>query len=291
MTAPTFETLLYSVDDEGIATISLHRPDKLNAFTRGMMNDLIAVFDVTDADDKVKAIIVTGSGRAFCAGMDLAGPPPGELAAADPYDTPRDAAGRVTLRIFESLKPVIGAINGAAVGVGVTMQLPMDIRIASTAARFGLVFARRGITLEGASTWFLPRIVGPSTALEWCMSGRIFPAQEALDRGLVRSLHAPEELMDAARAIARDLISESAPVSVSLTRQLIWRMMGQTHPMEAHIYESRALHQRNQQQDRVEGIQSFLEKRPASFPDTVGANRPDPWEDWTQPEYRDTKAS
>ncbi len=289
MTTPTFETLLYAVED-GIATITLNRPERLNAFNGQMMNELVAVFDVTDADPDVGAVIVTGAGRAFCSGADLAGGGDtfGRLAAQDPgapVAIPRDGAGRVTMRIFESLKPVICAVNGPAVGVGVTMQLAMDIRIASTEARFGFVFARRGITLEGASAWFLPHIVGPSTALEWCYSGRVFPAQEARERNLVRSLHAPEALMDAAREIARDILDNAAPVSVSLTRQMIWRMMGQTHPMEAHRYESRALHARGQQQDRVEGIKSFMEKRPAAFPDQVPTDLPNIWGDWTAPEY------
>ncbi len=289
MTTPTFETLLYAVED-GIATITLNRPERLNAFNGQMMNELVAVFDVTDADPNVGAVIVTGAGRAFCSGADLAGGGDtfGRLAAQDPgapVAIPRDGAGRVTMRIFESLKPVICAVNGPAVGVGVTMQLAMDIRIASTEARFGFVFARRGITLEGASAWFLPHIVGPSTALEWCYSGRVFPAQEARERNLVRSLHAPEALMDAAREIARDIVDNAAPVSVSLTRQMIWRMMGQTHPMEAHRYESRALHARGQQQDRVEGIKSFVEKRPAAFPDHVPTDLPDIWGEWMAPEY------
>jgi enoyl-CoA hydratase/carnithine racemase len=289
MTTPAFETLLYSVED-GVATITLNRPERLNAFNGQMMSDLVAVFDVTDADPNVGAVIVTGAGRAFCSGADLAGggDPFGRVAAQDPgapVAIPRDNAGRVALRIFESLKPVICAVNGPAVGVGVTMQLPMDIRIASTEARFGFVFARRGITLEGASAWFLPHIVGPSTALEWCYSGRVFQAQEARERNLVRSLHAPEDLMDAAREIARDIVDNAAPVSVSLTRQMIWRMMGQAHPMEAHRYESRALYARGQQQDRAEGVKSFMEKRPVAFPDHVPADLPDIWGEWTKPEY------
>lgn len=285
----TFETLSYAVED-GVATITLNRPEKLNAFNGQMMSDLVAVFDETDRDDAVGAVILTGAGRAFCAGADLSGggstfsrpitETPGEP------QVPRDGAGRVTLRIFDSLKPTIAAVNGAAVGVGVTMQLPMDVRIASTDARFGLVFARRGITLEGASSWFLPRIVGSSVALEWCMSGRIFGAEEALRRGLVTDLYSPDELLPAARRIAREIVDNAAPVSVALTRQLIWRMMGETHPMEAHRYESRALFERGKQRDRIEGINAFLEKRPAAFPDKVAADLPDIWDTWTNPEYR-----
>ena len=211
MTQPTFETLLYSVDD-GIATVTLNRPDKLNAFNTQMRDELIAVFDETDADDAVRAVIVTGAGRAFCAGADLSSggktfdyASRGE-SARDKYkvgDVYRDGGGITTLRMFKSLKPVIGAINGAAVGIGMTMQLPMDIRLASTDARFGFVFARRGITPEAASSWFLSKLVGMQTALEWCFTGRVFNAQEALDKGLVRSLHAPADLLPAARALAR----------------------------------------------------------------------------------------
>lgn len=288
MTSKSFETLLYSVED-GIGTITLHRPDRMNAFTIPMMNDLIAAFEATDADDEVKAVIVTGAGRAFCAGSDLAA---GDQtleqilsAGTGKGEVPRDTAGRVVLRIYDSVKPVICAVNGAAVGVGVTMQLPMDIRIASTEARFGLVFGRRGITMEGASAWFLPRLVGPSTALEWCFSGRIFPAQEALERGLVRSLHAPDELLPAARAIAREIIDNTAPVSVALMRQMIWRGMGERHPMEAHIYDSRALFARSKQADCAEGIMSFLEKRPAKFGNSIANDLPDVWRGWNSPDY------
>jgi enoyl-CoA hydratase/carnithine racemase len=206
MAAPSFETLLYAVED-GIATITLNRPDKLNAFTARMMKELIGVFDLTDADDAVRVVIVTGAGRAFCAGADLSGggatfdrtsPQAIEREEGKVGDVYRDGGGRVVLRMYESLKPIIAAVNGAAVGVGVTMQLPMDIRLASTDAKFGFVFARRGITPEACSSWFLPRLVGMQTALEWCFTGRVFGAQEALERGLVRSLHAPEALLPAA---------------------------------------------------------------------------------------------
>jgi enoyl-CoA hydratase/carnithine racemase len=286
---PVFDSLLFDVED-GIATITLHRPEKLNAYNTHMMEELVQAFDITDADDAVKAVIVTGSGRAFCAGADLSAgvdtfkkeaPGPGE-------EVPRDTAGQLTLRIFDSLKPVIGACNGAAVGVGATMQLAMDIRIASTTARYGFIFSRRGITVEGASTWFLPRIVGPSTALEWAMSGRIFPAQEALERGLIKSIHEPKDLLPAARALARDMVDNSAPVSVALTRQMIWRMMGASHPMAAHLFESRALYARSLQDDRNEGINSFIEKRDANFPDTVTADLPKIWSGWHKPGYGDS---
>ncbi|UIF90128.1 crotonase/enoyl-CoA hydratase family protein [Cupriavidus sp. UYPR2.512] len=280
---PSFETLRYAVED-GVATITLHRPDQLNAFTAQMMHELIAAFDATDADDNVRAVIVTGSGRAFCAGADLSGGGATfdfeKRYGASPDTAHRDGGGRVSLRIFRSLKPVIAAVNGAAVGVGVTMQLPMDIRLASTDAKFGFVFARRGITPEAASSWFLSRVVGISTALEWCYTGRVFSAQEAHERGLVRSLHAPEDLLPAARAIAREIAANAAPVSVAISRQLIWRMAGASHPMEAHKLDSRAIQSRGRSADVKEGVSAFLEKRPAAFPETVSQDMPD-FFDWT----------
>ena len=290
-----FETLLYSVED-GIATITLNRPDRMNAFTPRMMLDMIEAFDLTDADDEVKVVIVTGAGeRAFCAGADLGsggntfdykdrGDAIREEAKVG--DVYRDGGGRVTLRIYDSLKPVIAAVNGAAVGIGVTMQLPMDIRLASTSARFGFVFARRGITPEAASSWFLPRVVGMQTALEWCYTGRVFPAQEALDRGLVRSLHAPEDLMPAARALAREIADNVAPVSVALTRQMLWRGAGFDHPMEAHKADSRAIMARGASADAREGVTSFLEKRAPSYPNKVSSDLPDIWPEWKEREFR-----
>jgi enoyl-CoA hydratase/carnithine racemase len=294
MAAPSFETLLYEVQD-GIATITLNRPDKLNAFNTQMMRDLIAVFDETDRDDAVRAVIVTGSGRAFCAGADLS-------AGADTFDysargddalaartrdgVQRDGGGLTTLRIFDSLKPVIAAVNGPAVGVGVTMQLAMDIRLASTEARFGFVFARRGLNPEAASSWFLPKLVGVQTALEWCYTGRVFPAQEAFDKGLVRSLHAPDDLLPAARALAREIVENTAPVSIAITRQLIWRMAGAAHPMEAHQADSRAIEIRGKMGDAREGVTSFLEKRPPAYPDKVSADLPNIWDHWTAPQFR-----
>ncbi|CAB3777533.1 Short-chain-enoyl-CoA hydratase [Paraburkholderia caffeinitolerans] len=272
-----FETIQYAVED-GVATITLNRPEKLNAFNPPMADELIAAFDATDADDNVRAVIVTGSGRAFCAGADLS-TGGATFDYEKRYGTAKDAikrdnGGRLTVRIFRSLKPVIAAVNGPAVGVGVTMQLPMDIRLASTDAKFGLVFSRRGITPEAASSWFLPRVVGISTALEWCYSGRVFGAQEALERGLVRSLHAPDELLPAARALAREIADNSAPVSVAVARQMIWRMAGAAHPMEAHQMDSRAIQSRGQSADAKEGIAAFLEKRPARFPDSVSQQMP-----------------
>jgi len=292
MSQPTFETLLYSVED-GIATITLNRPDRMNAFTAKMMVDMIAAFDATDADDAVKVVIVTGAGRAFCAGADLAagGATFDRNARSDPArvqvgDVERDGGGRVTLRIFDSLKPVIAAVNGAAVGVGVTMQLAMDIRLASTDARYGFVFARRGITPEAGSSWFLPRLVGVQTALEWCYTGRVFPAQEAFEKGLVRSLHAPEDLLPAARALAREIADNTAPVSVALTRQMIWRMAGADHPMEAHRVDSRAIQSRGASADAREGVTSFLEKRAPNYPLKVSSDLPNIWPaDWRKPEF------
>ena len=290
----TFETLLYAVED-GIATITLHRPEKMNAFTAKMMVELIQVFDITDADDAVKVVIVTGSGRAFCAGADLSGggatfdrthPQALEREEGKVGEVYRDGGGRVTLRIFESLKPVIAAVNGAAVGVGVTMQLPMDIRMASTDAKFGFVFAKRGITPEAASSWFLSKVVGLSTALEWCFTGRVFSAQEAKERGLVRSLHAPEDLLPAARALAREIADNTAPVSVALSRQMLWRMAGADHPMEAHKVDSRAIQSRGASADTKEGVTAFLEKRPAVYPNTVSNDLPDIWPEWKEREFR-----
>jgi enoyl-CoA hydratase/carnithine racemase len=293
MAAPTFETLLYAVE-EGIATITLNRPDKLNAFNTQMMKDMIAAFDATDADDNVRVVIVTGAGRGFCAGADLAGGAQtfdyeargGEDRAARTREgVQRDGGGLLTLRIFESLKPVIAAVNGPAVGVGVTMQLAMDIRMASTAARYGFVFARRGLNPEAASSWFLPHLVGVQTALEWCYTGRVFPAQEAFDKGLVRSLHEPDDLLPAARALAREIADNTAPVSVALTRQLIWRMAGAAHPMEAHRADSRGIQARGASPDAREGVMSFLEKRPAVYPDKVSTDLPDIWPHWTAPSF------
>ena len=294
MALTNLETILYSVED-GIATITLNRPEKMNAFTTRMRDEIIAAIDETDADDAVRAVIFTGAGRAYCAGADLsAGSSTFDYAArADAArretqvgDVFRDGGGLTTLRLYRSLKPLIGAINGAAVGVGVTMQLPMDIRIASTAARFGFVFARRGLVPEAASSWFLTRVVGMQTALEWCMTGRVFDAQEALARGLVRSLHAPEDLMPTARALAREIADNTSPVSVALTRQMLWRMAGADHPMQAHRSDSRAIQARGRSADAKEGVSSFLEKRAPAYPNKVSADMPDffPW--WEEPPFQ-----
>jgi enoyl-CoA hydratase/carnithine racemase len=290
---PTFETLLYAVED-GIATITLNRPEKLNAFNTQMMKDMIAAFDATDADDAVRCVIVTGAGRGFCAGADLGGGAQtfdyaarggADRSARTVAGAQRDGGGLLTLRIFNSLKPIISACNGPAVGVGVTMQLAMDIRLASTEARYGFVFARRGLNPEAASSWFLPHLVGVQTALEWCYTGRVFPAQEAFDKGLVRSLHAPDDLLPAAKALAREIADNTAPVSVAITRQLIWRMAGAAHPMDAHRADSRGIQARGGSGDAKEGVMSFLEKRPAVYPDRVSTDLPNIWPHWDEPEF------
>jgi enoyl-CoA hydratase/carnithine racemase len=271
-----FEQIRYEASD-GVLTIRLDRPDRLNAFTETMMNELIAAFDASDADDDVRAVIVTGAGRAFCAGADLA-------AGGETFDwrertasgeVPRDGGGRVVLRIYDSLKPVIAAINGPAVGVGITMTLPMDIRLAAERAKIGFVFVRRGIVPEACSSWFLPRIVGISQAMEWVATGRVFDATEAERGGLVRSVHAADELLEAAQALALEIADNAAPVSVALARRLMWRGLGAAHPMDAHRADSRAMFARGQSADAVEGVTAFLEKRPASYPDRVSDGLPD----------------
>jgi enoyl-CoA hydratase/carnithine racemase len=283
-----YEEIIYEVSEQ-IATITLNRPDKLNSFTNRMLKEIIAAFDESDADDNVRAVIITGSGRAFCAGADLSGG--GETFAQGGSDVKaktgvmRDGGGLVSLRIFESKKPVIGAINGAAVGVGVTMTLPMDIRLASTASKFSFVFAKRGIVPEAASSWFLPRIVGISQATEWCFTGRMISADEAKEARLVRSVHAPEDLLPAARAIAREIAENTAPVSVALSRQMLWRMLGADHPMQAHRVDSRAINSRGASDDAREGVMSFLEKRPANFPVKVSDGLPEVFPDWQDPQF------
>jgi enoyl-CoA hydratase/carnithine racemase len=288
----TYTQILYDVADN-IATITLHRPDKMNAFTHVMMNEMIDAFDKIDADDDVRAVIVTGHGeRAFCAGADLT---PGEggrvFASGDAVESlsdprVRDGGGLLTLRIYECKKPVIAAVNGAAVGVGVTMQLPMDIRLASDTARFGFVFARRGIVPEAASSWFLPRLVGPQQALEWCYTGRIFDAAEALKGGLIRSIHPADQLLAEARKLAREIADNTAPVSIALTRQMLWRNAAMPHPMDAHRIDSRAIYRRARSGDAMEGIASFLEKRAPAYPDKVSTDMPDffPW--WDEAVYK-----
>ena len=286
-----FTQILYDVA-EGIATITLHRPDKMNAYTRTMMDELIAAFDRSDADDAVRCVIVTGHGdRAFCAGADLTPDDGGQIFSSPGTEADlsseevRDGGGRLTLRIFDSKKPVIAACNGAAVGIGATMQLAMDIRMASDNARYGFVFARRGIVPEAASSWFLPRLVGMQQALEWCYTGRIFGAQEALAGGLIRSVHPQTELMAAARTLAREIADNTSPVAVAMTRAMLWRNAAQDHPMAAHRIDSRAIYRLSKGADAAEGVASFLAKRPAAFPDRVSHDMPDfyPW--WDEATY------
>jgi enoyl-CoA hydratase/carnithine racemase len=283
--AREYEQIITEADD-GVLTITLNRPERLNAWTAQMGRELRSAFDCADADDEVRAIIVTGAGRGFCAGADLA-------SGGDTFDyrkhesagPARDNGGEFTLRVFESTKPTIAAINGPAVGVGATLTLPMDVRLAAEDARIGFVFARRGIVPEACSSWFLPRVVGISRAMEWVATGRVFSAQEALEGGLVRSLHPKDELLDAARALAREIAENTAPVSVALARQLMWRMLGAEHPMIAHRADSRGMVARGQSADAVEGVTAFLEKRPASFPDRASDGLPDIMPGWSAPEF------
>jgi enoyl-CoA hydratase/carnithine racemase len=276
-----FSDLTYAVSDR-VLTITLHRPEKLNAVTGTTIADLAAAFRAADADDDVRAIIVTGAGRAFCAGADLSSGP----GAFDHGDgVHRDGGGLVTLGIFNCRKPVIAAINGAAVGFGVTMTLAMDIRLASTDARFGFVFARRGLVPEACSSWFLPRVVGIARAAEWVSTGRVFGAEEALAGGLVRSLHARDELLPAANAIAREIVENTSAVSVALSRQMLWRMLGAPHPMEAHRIDSRGVADLGRREDAREGVLSFLERRPPRFTLRPSVDMPSfyPW--WEEPAF------
>ncbi len=287
------ETAISSTLEDRILTITLDRPDRLNAFTVGMQRELCAAFDRADEDPEVRVVVVTGRGRGFCAGADLGGG--GETfdvnssslatGSGDPQRAHRDEGGLLTLRIYQCTKAVIGAINGPAVGVGATMTLPMDIRLASENARFGFVFARRGIVPEACSSWFLPRVVGINTALEWTMTGRVFGAPEALERGLVRSLHAPDDLLPAAYALATEIAVNTSAVSVAMTRQMLWRMLGEGHPMAAHRIDSPAIANLGRSRDAVEGVVAFLEKRPASFVDEVPRDIPAPWPFWEEPEF------
>ena len=290
-----FETIKYEVKDK-VLTITLNRPDRLNAFTGQMMNDLISAFDSASNDDEVRVVIVTGEGRGFCAGADLGAgeatfnrdenPRAKKTDDKENLEWLRDGGGRTTLAIYDCSKPIIAAINGPAVGVGVTMTLPMDIRLASEEAKFGFVFARRGLVPEAASSWFLPRIVGISKSLEWTFSGKVFDAEEALNGGLIRSIHSKDSLLDEAKKIANEIIENTSPVSVSMTRQMLWKMLGADHPMEAHKVDSRAIYELGKGEDTKEGVNSFLEKRPPEFPSKVSKDMPDfyPW--WDEKEFK-----
>ncbi|RDC59289.1 Enoyl-CoA hydratase [Alteripontixanthobacter maritimus] len=287
-----YSQIAFDITDR-IATITLDRPEKLNAYTRHMMAEICDAIDRTDKDDDVRAVIFTGSGeRAFCAGADLT-PESGDRPFASARevddlsdDIVRDGGGRLTLRLFNSKKPLISACNGVAVGVGATMQLPMDMRLASENARFGFVFAKRGIVPEAASSWFLPRLVGMQTALEWTMTGRIFGADEALKHGLVRSIHPQSELLVAAHELASEIAENTSAVSIAMTRAMLWRLSATEHPMMAHRMDSRSIYRLSRSDDAKEGIASFLEKRAPEFTDTVVDDMPDfyPW--WQEPEYK-----
>ncbi len=297
-----YENIRYEVAD-GIAMVTLNRPDIFNAMSMVMMNEIIDAFDQSDSDDAVRAVIITGEGKAFCGGADLSkgaavfdkdkkveGRDSGSARFADgsfdySAESSRDGGGKLALRIFASLKPVIGAINGAGVGIGASMLLPMDIRIASEKARLGFVYARRGIVFECCSSWFLPRIVGIAKALELSFSGRVLGAAELKEAGLVSQVVAPDDLLPTAYAIAREIADNTAPVSIALMRQMAWRSLGMSHPMEAHRIESRGICTRGVSADSKEGVASFLEKRLPDFPGKVSSDMPDyfPW--WEEPQY------
>ncbi len=282
-----YETLRTELEDQ-VLTVTLHRPDRMNAFNSQMLSELLDLLDEIDRNDEIRVAIVTGSGRAFCAGADLGGG--GASFDRSAEETPRahrDGGGLLTLRIYECRKPVIAAVNGAAVGVGVTMTLPMDVRIASQKARFGFVFARRGIVPEACSSWFLPRVVGISQAMEWVATGRVFPAEEALAGRLVSRVVPPDELLPAARALAAEIAENTSAVSVALSRQMLWKMLGADHPMEAHKVDSQGIFAMGQSPDGYEGVTSFLEKRAARFPMKASTDLPDffPW--WREREFED----
>ena len=277
-----YQQIAYDVQDR-ILTITLDRPDRLNAFTTRMMTEMLDAFDRADADDDVRAIIVTGRGRGFCAGADL-GSGPGTFDYREGEEV-RDGGGRAALRIFDSTKPVIAAINGPAVGVGITITLAMDVRLASTSARMGFVFARRGIVPEACSSWFLPRVVGISRAMEWVATGRVFPASEALEAGLVRAVLPPGELLPAARALGTEIALNTSALSVALSRQMLWRMLGADHPMEAHKLDSRLVRATGKMADAEEGIASFLQKRPPKFTGRVSTDMPEVYPWWTERQF------
>ncbi len=285
-----FTEISYEVEG-ATAIITLDRPDHLNAFTPTMLGELLEAFDRTDADDDVRVVIVTGRGRAFCAGADLSGGGATFDAAAHGVSerpsgaAPRDGGGLLVLRIFRSTKPVIAAINGSAVGVGISMTLPMDVRILADHAKVGFVFAGRGIAPDGAASWFLPRVVGISRALEWVLTARVFRADEALAGGLVRSTHPADQVLDVARALAAEMAASTAPVSAVVSRALLWRMLGEAHPMAAHRVDSRAIHELGRAPDATEGVMAFLEKRPAEWSMQPSTDMPAVWPWWDEPTY------
>lgn len=284
----SFETIDLAVEPTGIAVIHLNRPERLNAFNRTMMEELLAACDVIDGDDAVRAVIITGTGRAFCAGADLetgGDTFDAEAQGRDPGIVNRDGGGRVALRFFRLTKPVVAAINGPAVGVGITMTLPMDVRLAVPDATIGFVFTRRGVVPEACSSWFLPRLVGVSQALQWCYSGRLFPATEAAGAGLLLTIEQGEDVLDRAHRMAEELIAHSAPVSVALTRQLLWRGLTFDHPMEAHRADSRAIQSLGALPDAREGVESFLEKREPNWSLRPSRDTPDVFPDWDEPEF------
>lgn len=293
MLSEDFQAIKLEVES-GVAIITLNRPQKMNMYDVAMRRELLVAFDRTDANDAVRAVIVTGAGSVFCAGADVSG----GASAFDPVARGdadqdsvivngliRDGAGQVALRIFRSLKPVIGAINGAAAGAGASISCAFDMRLMAEDARYAFVFARRGMTPEGASSWFLPRLVGISTALEWCFTGRVVDAREALARGLARSIHAPDDLMPAALALAREIAEQAAPVSIALTRRMMWHALGQSHPMEAHRADTRSIRARAAMADVREGVSAFLQKRVPVFSDRVSDGLPELFPDWIEPQF------
>ncbi|HEY2638190.1 MAG TPA: crotonase/enoyl-CoA hydratase family protein [Solirubrobacteraceae bacterium] len=278
-----YEQIAYEVAD-GVATVTLDRPDRLNAYTPQMLAELLDAMDRVDGDDEVRAVVFTGRGRAFCAGADLGrgGTTFTKEGEAFSLDQHADGGGRLTQRLYRSTKPLIAAVNGPAVGVGVTMTLPMDVRLAAEGARFGFVFARRGIVPEACSSWFLPRVVGISQAMEWVATGRVFDAEEALRGGLVRSVHPPGELLEAARALGREIAEHTSPVSVAMARTMLWRMLEERTPAAAHEIDSRAMFARGRSDDAREGVSAFVEKRPAAFPLRVSADLPEDFARWRE---------
>ncbi|QYG93787.1 crotonase/enoyl-CoA hydratase family protein [Iamia sp. SCSIO 61187] len=285
-----FTEISYEVEGS-TAIITLDRPDHLNAFTTTMLGELLEAFDRTDADDDVRVVIVTGRGRAFCAGADLS--MGGEtfdagaqgVSTRDSGAAPRDGGGLLVLRIFRSTKPVIAAINGSAVGVGISMTLPMDVRILADHAKVGFVFAGRGIAPDGAASWFLPRAVGIQQALEWTLTARVFRADEALAGGLVRSVHPADEVLTVARALAEEMAQGTAPVSAAVSRALLWRMLGEGHPMAAHRVDSQAIYELGRAPDATEGVMAFLEKRPAEWTMKPSTDMPAVYPWWDEPVY------